>query len=334
MSSGRPILVTGSIRSGTTWVGKALATAPGVALIHEPFNIDHQIGILAHRWSHQYTYLTAEGAETRDVDRALEDTLGFRYRPLAHLRNHESAVRTLGLVRDLPRYWYRRHLSQPKPLLKDPIALFSAEWLAHRFDMDVVVMVRHPGAFAWSYMRIAEPNRFADLLQQGDLLEGPLEPFVVDIERAARSDDPIYQAAILWRVVYATVTGYQDRNPNWAVTRHEDLSARPLETFPPLFDRLGLSFTTKTRRFIELTTSEGNPVEALDDRLHHLRRNSRENVSVWQKRLSPDAIGRVRALTEDVADRFYTNSSWPSPSAMTSPFRDDGASEVSAASSS
>ena len=36
--SDKPILVTGAHRSGTTWVGKMLALAPGVAYVHEPFN--------------------------------------------------------------------------------------------------------------------------------------------------------------------------------------------------------------------------------------------------------------------------------------------------------
>lgn len=310
MSDGRPILVTGSIRSGTTWVGKTLATTPGVALIHEPFNIDHPLGVFAHRWPHQYAYLSHGGDHTVAVGHALEDALGFRYRPLSHLRNHETTRRTLGLIRDLPRYWYRRNISRPRPVLKDPIALFSAEWLSDRFDMDVLIMVRHPGAFAWSYRRIAEPNRLADLLSQRALMQGPLEPFVEEIERAAKSVDPIYQAAILWRVVYATVIGYRARHPDWAVTRHEDLSTRPLEMFPELFGRLDLRFTAKTKRFIELTTSELNPVEAPHGRLHHLRRDSRGNVAVWHSRLSPEEIGRVRRLTEDVAESFYTASSW------------------------
>lgn len=334
MSDGRPILVTGSIRSGTTWVGKTLATAPGVALIHEPFNIDHPVGIFAHRWSHQYTYLTDGGDETTRVDHALRDTLGFHYRPLSHLRNRESALRTFGLLRDLPRFWYRRHVSRPRPLLKDPIALFSAEWLSERFDMDVVIMIRHPGAFAWSYQRIAEPNRFTDLLDQRAVMEGPLEPFVVEVERAARTNDPIYQAAILWRVLYATVAGYQDRHPDWVLARHEDLSTYPLEKFGDLFVRLELPFTEKTRHFIEHTTNRLNPVEAPNGKVHHIRRNSRENVNVWQRRLSWEDIGRVRTLTEDVADGFYATSTWPSSSRITSPTPIESSSSTCATTSS
>jgi hypothetical protein len=37
-SKRHPILVTGTPRSGTTWVGKIIATSPSVGYIKEPFN--------------------------------------------------------------------------------------------------------------------------------------------------------------------------------------------------------------------------------------------------------------------------------------------------------
>ena len=43
MSSGRtarPILVTGSHRSGSTWLGQMIGASDAVGYIHEPFNID------------------------------------------------------------------------------------------------------------------------------------------------------------------------------------------------------------------------------------------------------------------------------------------------------
>ena len=36
----RPILVTGSHLSGTTWVGRMIAVSPCVAYLHEPFNLN------------------------------------------------------------------------------------------------------------------------------------------------------------------------------------------------------------------------------------------------------------------------------------------------------
>lgn len=305
-----PILVTGAIRTGTTWVGRSLGTAPGVAVVHEPFNLDHPQGLFAHRFPYQYPYLADGTAEADLVDRAMHDTLRFRYRSVVHLRRFENPRRTLGLFRDLPLCWGRRFVKRPRPLLKDPIAVFSAEWLAKRFGMAVVVTVRHPAAFTWSYLRIDEPNRFPDLLAQPALMEGPLAPLGEEVARAARVDDPVVQAALLWRIVYSVVDGYRSRHSEWVVTRHEDLSLDPIGRFGTLFESLGLRFTARTRRFLRRTTAASNPVEAPRGSLHHLQRDSRRNIGVWRHRLPADVVARVRRLTEEVSDRFYEPSSW------------------------
>ncbi|HUH21151.1 MAG TPA: hypothetical protein VLZ09_04715, partial [Gaiellaceae bacterium] len=55
-SAKRPILVTGAHRSGTTWVGKMLALAPGVGYVHEPFNPRFSAG----RFDRYFTVVTRE----------------------------------------------------------------------------------------------------------------------------------------------------------------------------------------------------------------------------------------------------------------------------------
>ena len=55
-SSAKPILVTGAHRSGTTWVGKMLALAPGVGYVHEPFNPRFSAG----RFDRYFTVVTRE----------------------------------------------------------------------------------------------------------------------------------------------------------------------------------------------------------------------------------------------------------------------------------
>ena len=39
------------------------------------------------------------------------------------------------------------------PLIKDPIAIFSADWLADKYDMNVVVLSRHPLGFISSLLK-------------------------------------------------------------------------------------------------------------------------------------------------------------------------------------
>jgi hypothetical protein len=43
----KPILVTGSHRSGTTWAGQMVAAAPHTAYIHKPLNPVVKFGAIA-----------------------------------------------------------------------------------------------------------------------------------------------------------------------------------------------------------------------------------------------------------------------------------------------
>ena len=57
-NNGKPILVTGTHRSGTTWTARMLAAAPELGYIWEPFNPLQRPGICAAPFGHWFTYVT------------------------------------------------------------------------------------------------------------------------------------------------------------------------------------------------------------------------------------------------------------------------------------
>jgi hypothetical protein len=208
-----PILVTGAHRSGTTWVGKMLALAPGTGYVHEPFNPRFSTGA----FERYFTVVTAANEDRYAPE--LERVLQFRYRP-GRLRGPRDLARA---ARDFARTERLRRRS-PRPLVKDPIALLSAEWLAERFAMDVVVLIRHPAAFAASLKRLGWRHSFATFFDDGRLPE-VLQPYEAEIrEQAERPGEILEQAALLWRVLYGAVDGYRQRHPDWIFLRHEDAS--------------------------------------------------------------------------------------------------------------
>src|SRR5947209_3701161 len=77
MNVRKPILVTGSHRSGTTWVGKMLAATPSVGYIHEPFNLTHRPGICTAKFPYWFTYINEEN-ESLYLE-PLKNTLEFRF---------------------------------------------------------------------------------------------------------------------------------------------------------------------------------------------------------------------------------------------------------------
>lgn len=306
----KPILVTGAIRSGTTWLGQIIGASPLVAVIHEPFNLKHRIGICAQKWQYQYTYVTDENEQ--EIFHALKNTLEFRYRPFHQIMAIKNIRNFIGFLRDYPKFLYWRHVSHPRPLIKDPIALFSAEWLAHRFNMDVIILIRHPGSFVWSYKRVKEPNRFNDLFSQKALVKKFLYPFEEEITECINYKyDAIDQAILLWKIVYYVVEKYRQSHLEWIFKKHEDLALNPVEEFRDIFNRISLDYNQVIQKRIQMTTNQANPVEAPGQVLHQLRRNSKQAIQVWRDRLLPQEIDRIRLATEDMAKVYYSDNTWP-----------------------
>jgi hypothetical protein len=308
-----PILVTGINRSGTTWVGRTLAHAPGVGMIYEPFNPGHRRGVFRAEVPHWFTY--ADAALPPGMEADLRRTIAFRYSYRAEIR-HLRSLRDAGRMgRDAARFAAHR-IRAARPLVKDPIAVLAAPWLARELGMQVVVMIRHPGAYAASLRRLNWTHDFSDFLAQPGLVDDLVPELRPDIEEfARRPPDVVDQAALLWTVIYTVVVRYRSEHPDWIFIRHEDLSTDPRAGFARLAEQLELGRSEAFDRFVAETTAASNPAEAGEGVVHALRRNSAASITTWHDRLSADEVARVRSRTESVAARFYGEADWWTPPA-------------------
>jgi len=296
----RPILVTGVHRSGTTWVGKMLALSPRVASVGEvfDFNPSHP---LAQRGFPQwpYAYVTEENQD-RYVQ-GIEDVLQFKV-------GYRSARFGGLLQRNLLYRWTHRMFSLPRPLLKDPLAAFAAEWLADRFNMQVVVLVRHPAAVVSSLMRVNWRFDFDLFLKQKRLMEDWLSPFEEQIR--AKPTDFIEEASLLWLCVYHVLDRHMQMYPEWILKRHEDLCQATIEEFADLYQRVGIPFTRHAASMIGAYSASRNPVDAPAGVEHHLKRDSRSLIKRWKRTLSVAEVDRIRKIVAGLASRFYGEKDW------------------------
>ena len=306
--AGRPILITGSHRSGTTWVGQTIASAGGMGFVDEPFSVLHRRGVMGAPIDVWFPYIPddPDGLIGPHVARMLRWSYDWR----AELPTLRSARDGARMVRDGARFaGFRRH--RGRPLVKDPLALLAAPWLATSFDMQVVVMIRHPAAFASSLKRMGWTHPFSDFERQPRLMEDLLAPYADDVRDFARAEhDVVDQAALIWVMLHDVIARYRREQPGWSFIRHEDLSFDPVTGFQELCSQLGVAYGDRLAAFVDENTAAGNPAEAPAGRAHQLRRNSRDNVSNWRTRLTADEIDRVRRRTAEVADEFYDAADW------------------------
>lgn len=306
-----PILVTGSHRSGTTWAGRMLAVSPGVGYVHEPFSPRRWPGWSRRRVPHWYQYVCGENEA--EYVRLVEDVVAFRYPPETLLRVRH-ARQAFQVAEEAPwALWHR--LRGSRPLIKDPIALMSAGWLAERFGMQVMVMIRHPAAFAGSLVRLDWPRfDFRNWADQPLFLRDLAKPY----EEPIRSFDPerqdlIDEAVLLWNVIHHVIEGYRDRHPDWAFVRHEDLAEEPVKGFQGLFERLDLVWDGTAERIIARSSTDEARKEVPAYLHRTVRRDSRSARWTWARRLTPDQLERVREGTAEVASAFYGDEDWTPP---------------------
>ncbi|MGB0383269.1 MAG: sulfotransferase [Ardenticatenaceae bacterium] len=298
-----PILVTGAHRSGTTWVGKMLALSRYVFYLQEPFNPPHthiSPALLPHQW--YYIRPNGEDDEEPPIKAAMDKVIAlhepFNYSGLRYRFNDKFNFFK----------YTRRLVGLPRPLVKDPVAVFSAAWLAQTYQMDVICLIRHPAAFVLSLIKADWPPEFESLLAQPALMEDYLHPF-----RAQMENPPqllVERAALLWTLIYYVLSSYLDQHHQWLVMRLEDIANHPIMGFDKLFHYLGLPYSRRIERIIDAYSNANNPIEAPPGNTGLIRRDSRASQQVWRERLQAAEIDAIRRITEPVSSRFYTDVDW------------------------
>ena len=303
-----PILVTGVHRSSTTWVGKMLAANTDYTYVSEPLNVLHRRGVMRKPVQHWYSYVCDQNQDY--LLSSFYETMQLRYHTWLELGDLRSLKDAGRLLRDWGSFTVGRNRGR-QVLLKDPFAIFSADWFSRRLGCEVVIAVRHPAAFVSSLKRLNWPFQFGDLLAQPLLMQDWLEPFRGEmVEAAKNSEDIIGQASLLWRMIYDVVSKYQQSHPQFHIVRHEDLSLRPLQEFQALYKAMGVPFTRKVAETIHKSTNPGNPTELPLESIHSVNLDSKMNIKNWQNRLKTEEIVRVRELTEEISQRFYDDQDW------------------------
>lgn len=296
MADKRPIIVTGAHRSGTTWVGKMIALADNVRYIHEPFNIDEP---RIHPLNHWFEYVSFSDSEERQkvIYDFINEILDF------NLKGVSKDIKTINGPRDVLRFtkdsWERTY---KRPLLKDPIAVMSTDWIAEKFNADVIALIRHPAAFVASLKVKNWAHVFDNFVNQPGLMEA-LKPYKDQIITYQNSEqDIIDQGILLWNLIYYRIHTFQQKYKNWIFVKHEDLSLEPILEFKKIYDKLGLKFTSKVEMGLIKSTSS--------KKAGHLTRDSKKNITTWKKRLNDEEIKRIKKETSDIAGFYYSDNEW------------------------
>ena len=301
MSRGRHILVTGPHRSGTTWIGNTLAQHGGMRILLEPFNRNYPpygFGLVM-----KEAYTDFESSSQKEELKAAFD---------AHLAGG-AARYALGVCHATQAGWKTplrflwhalESLRRPRVLVKDPLALFSAAWLADRYDLDVICTMRQPFSFVAS-LKVAEWGfSFKNLLRQKALLERLPPQHVQHMEKLADNrEERIEKWSLLWNVLHHQIATYRRSRNDWLFVRYEDVALNPMEGFASMLRHIGLDMNTPVKTYIESYTSSRNPAET--NSTAYQPRDAKKTVDSWKTRLTSDEISAIADFTAELREELY-----------------------------
>jgi hypothetical protein len=283
-----PILVTGMPRSGTTWIARVLASAPGTALAgREPMNPrprQYALGGTLESWARLEAPTRRQAFDLRLAYRGINPWVFSRYG--------------------------RRQWAAPWPgtriIVKDPFAALSLPAVTATTGARALVTYRHPGAMLVSFRRVGWRPDLAEirpLVRRPDLLAaaGPdpgREPAGAAGADGASGAD-VRAMAAFWAALYDQILADLDRVPGALLIAHEDLAGGGEAALRTLYAALDLGWSEEAGRPFAAPVSAG-PAGPTGTALHNFDRAPAQVAAAWMSALTPDELSEINALTVDV----------------------------------
>jgi len=260
----RPLVVAGIPRSGTTWTKQVLEQDSTLVSIMEPDSEGYRAAAIRAKrdvgrfpvlrpgeWDEPYFRLWSWivlGAPTTLRQRAAAGILR-RTNPArrgAYFAGRPSPLMTAaGALADLPVDRVDPGLFRRGLLVKTVHAPLALEWVATEFDVDVLVVLRHPGSVLASWLEVRSPEQAVPFADDDRVLRlaaswGVRPPGPDRLERT------VWQIGVLTTALRQALT----RQPGWSVRTHEGLCADPVGGFRDLYQELGLTWTDEVAAYI------------------------------------------------------------------------------------
>lgn len=280
---GARILVTGMPRSGTTWLARLLAAAPGSALTgREPMNPRGR------QW--------ALGG-TLDGWSRLVDPTGRQVRAL---RRAYRGV-TPGVY---SRYGYRQWrapLPSSRLIVKDPFAMLSIPAIHGVTGARPLLVYRHPGAMLVSYRRMGWQPDLGEMAPIVHAFTRDYPEAARTIPRLPRDADPDGALAMawFWSALYSIALADFASIPGGEVVSHEAV-ATDEGVCRRLHDTLGVPWSPAAdQEFAREGSSEVDPAK-----LHNFDRRPADAALEWRGRVSGADIAVLDDATAQLRGRL------------------------------
>jgi hypothetical protein len=269
----KTIVLAGSGRSGTTWLGNIIGADWNYRIIFEPFDARHvpeakAAGIPLRPYC-------SPGEECPALYDFVQHTLAGK------LRNR-------WVDKQGRRLWAWRFV------LKTIRATLLLAWIDENFYPPIIYLIRHPGAVVASRCRLGWESHLDVFLSQPALMRDYLSPYK-DVIKSATTE--VQRHTVMW-CMENIVPLRQLPRYDWIFCAYEHLYTEPLQETHRLLSRLGLKETRARLNAIGRLSHVTHKESAL--------RKAGNILTGWKKDLSAQDIADMTAILRDFGIELYS----------------------------
>lgn len=276
----KSILIAGTARSGTTWLGDLIASQIPSRILFEPFNPD----LVPEYRNFNYFQYMRPGTENPEF--------------------HAFARKVFtGEIRNR---WIDRQnerIHSEYRIIKEIRINLALKWLHDNFpEAPILFLLRHPCAVTASRMELnwATDRDIEPFLSQPDLVEDHLAPYM-EIIKHAKTDEEKH--AVIWCV--SNLVPLRQFQPNEIrIVYYERLCIQPEIELPAVFASIGQSYRDTERDAVNRPSQTARPSSAVVD--------GTDKISAWRRKLSDKQIENIlRIVSAFGLDHLYGDSLLP-----------------------
>lgn len=323
------ILITGARRSGTTFLGQILGKANNTGYLFEPLNTEVGIkGLSINDWYPNFTSDNIKKEDSKVLENFFEKLNGsykvslgdsktnnFIYdcKKIDLLKNLFTNVSNEKLLKRFFRVIFKNRGSYEflkvklykwkikNLVFKDPLAALSSDFLSTKFNMKVIVILRHPASYFYSMKKQnwgMSPENFLNQNIQ-------IDKFIKNTnELKTREDFSLLEYCIIYQELLKNVKN----NKNFILVRHEDICLNPILEIEKIFNLCNLDFSQNVKKIILDYTGDKNVKDT--NIKNKTKRDSKEIINSWKKKLSKDDIKKIKYFTFELIKDHYPESEW------------------------
>ena len=263
---GKSIVVAGTARSGTTWLGELIASQVPCRILFEPFNPDL---VPDYRPFHYFQYMRP-GTEDPEFYAFAQKVFTGEIRNRWIDRQNERLFAQVRLVKEIR-------------------ANLALKWLHERFpEVPIALLIRHPCAVVCSRMELgwATDVDIESFLSQSELIKDHLLHYM-DLINNAKTVEAKH--TIIWCV--SNLVPLKQFNPGEVkIVYYENLCTQPEKELPALFKFIGQTYTRSAIEIIDQPSQTMKMTSAVVSRI--------DKIESWKKKLIPSQIDNVLRTVE------------------------------------